>query len=189
MPKLFLTDCDEVLLDWFTGLREYMDIHYPGTPLDISRYSLGLPKEFSEKVVDEYNASPYFENIPHLRDSIEYVKRIKDLDYKFVAITTCLGNEDTRRMREQNLVDLFGRDTFHEVHCLKIGTSKLHTLQKYEPTYWIDDKLKHCESGVKAGHTSFQMIHEYNQADARPDSVIPVRTWQDIYEYILNDRS
>ena len=187
MSKYFLTDCDEVLLNWFAGLTDYLNKYYPGTKLDISQYSLGLPKEFSEKVVDEFNTSVEFESIPPLRDAVEYAKKITDLGYKFVAITTCLGDDNTRRMRENNLYDIFGKDAFHEVHCLKIGTSKLHTLQQYEPTFWVDDKLKHCESGVKAGHKSFQMIHEYNENDKRPPYIPAVKTWKEIYEYILSN--
>lgn len=189
MSKIFLTDIDEVLLDWFHGFAAFVGRNYPQYELDITQYSLGLPSNAGKQLVDEYNVSPEFANIPALRDAAEYVKKIKELGYTFVGITTCLGTKDTEVMRIKNLVDVFGLDTFSDLHCLHIGTSKLPALQKYEPTFWVDDKMKHCESAVKAGHKAFQMLHPYNEKDERPDYVTPVKSWKEIYEYILSSSS
>lgn len=187
MTKLFLTDCDGAILDFHKSFEEFVHVHYPELVLDITDYSLGLTSTQMNKIVNEFNTDFSFSKMQALGDSLEYIEKLKDeLGYKFVAITTCLGTELTRSFRELNLHKLFGYDTFEEIICLPIGTSKLEALKRFEPTFYVDDKLKHCISAIKAGHTSFKMLHPYNIDNTRPDVIVPVHNWKTIYEYVIS---
>lgn len=189
MDKIFLTDADGVLLDWSQGIIKYIQNNYPHINLDFSDYGFGIDRKSLDKIVDEFNVSSDFANLKALNDAVEYVHTIADLGYKFVVITTCLATEQsvgTEYMRVKNLETVFGSGIFSDVYCLPIGTSKMLTLQKYKPTFWVDDKLKHSIDGAKAGHESFQMVHAYNEKDIRPDNIIAVRSWKEIHEYIIS---
>ena len=183
--KLIISDCDGVILDFHKAFEQFVSRYYPDITLDNTDYALGLTAQEMYNIVNEFNTDFSFSRLEALGDSLEYVAKLQEeFDYKFVAITTCLGTERTKVMRELNLRTLFGYSTFEEIICLPIGTSKFGALQKFEPTYYCDDKLKHCESAVKAGHTAFKMLHSYNIENERPDTIVPVHDWKTIYEYV-----
>lgn len=185
MKQIFLADCDDVLLNWSVAFCEFMEINHPEYKIDRSTYSLGLDLKTRTKFIELFNQSPEFAKIQPYPQAIEYVKKIQQLGFKFVVISTCLGSNYTRIMREQNLEKVFGKDVFKAIHCLPLYTSKKSTLAKYKPTYWVDDKLSHCIDGSLVGHTVFEMIQSHSPKEERPKSVTSVKSWQEIYEKIL----
>lgn len=185
MKSLFLTDCDDVLLDWTLAFSKYMEKHHPEYGVDKTAYSLGLSQEDQKKFVVEFNQSPEFALMEPFRDSVEFVHKIHDLGYNFVVISTCMGSNYTRIMREQNLIKVFGKGIFKTIHCLPLYTSKKTTLAKYKPTFWVDDKLSHCIDASVLGHTSFEMLTPVASKEIRPTNISSVQKWREIYENIL----
>jgi hypothetical protein len=185
MKKVFLTDCDDVLFDWTSAYIDFMEKHYPAYTIDRTKYSLGLNPEEHKRFVDVFNQSPEFGKLKPFADSVEYVKKISDLGFRFVAITTCMGTNYTRIMRQQNIEEVFGKGTFKTVHCLPLYSSKLETLKEYKPTFWVDDKLSHATDGMLAGHKSFEMLQKHSPAGERPAAISSVKSWQEIYNQLL----
>lgn len=103
-----LTDCDGVLLNFGIGFPEYINNAYPDLKIDLDAWDFGLPKEQFWDLISDFNTTPDFGKMPPLRDSVEYVEKLVRLGYRFVAISTCLGNDYTRILREHNLKNIYG---------------------------------------------------------------------------------
>ena len=186
---IILTDADGVLCDYTTGYLDFVKEINPDIKTNAASWDFGIDPKLAYKYIQEFNRTPQFGKLESHADSQEYVEKLKEKGFKFVAVTTCLGNESTEAMRKHNLNSLFGSDTFHDVICLPIGSSKLGALETYKDSYYIDDKLRHSIDGIKAGHKSFFMIHDYNKNDikeAESQGIIPVKLWKEIYLEILD---
>lgn len=183
--KLFLTDVDNCLLDWSKTFGEFIQQTEPGVELDLLKYDFGIGKKHALALSDKFNKSPHFENIVPYQHALKYVPKIVDLGFKFVAVTSCLGNELTYRMREKNLLNVFG-DVFEDVICIPMHANKKPELEKFDPTYWADDKLGNCIVGWECGHKSFLIDQKYNEDDSH-HGVIRVKSWREIYQLVKQD--
>ena len=181
--KTILTDVDGVLLDYSRGFIDFLNIRHPEVNLELDVWNFGLEREEVFEYLGEFNDHDDFAALPAYGDSIQFVHKLQDLGYRFIAISTCGTENCTKQNRAQNLVREFGGDVFDEIICLPLGGSKLKALSKFDPSYWIDDKLEHCVSGVMAGHTVFQMMHKYN-AGENAEGATPVESWVEIYREI-----
>ena len=178
-----MTDVDEVLLGWREGISAYVKKNYPEIEIDEMKYDQNIPSDRFYDLINEFNDHDSFSYLEPTRNSEKYVPHIKKLGYKFVAVTTCLGTEKTRKLRENNLKRVFGADTFFSIICLPVGSSKEPALKSFAPTIYIDDKRKHCESSIRAGHTTCQMTYHYDK-DAAHEKIIPVDDWSEIYTLV-----
>lgn len=188
--SIFLTDIDNVCLDWTTAFQEFVLNKHPDLKLVNDSWTFGLSREDVDVYIKEFNdaeISDDFGNIPVYKDALEYMTKLHNLGFEFVGITTCLGTDNTVRLRQENLEHVFGKDMFKKVHCLTLHSSKLEVMEQYKPTYWIDDKVSHSNDGLKAGHVSFNMLTPYNTTDVREDGVITVSTWREVFEYVVKN--
>lgn len=188
--SIFLTDIDNVCLDWTTAFQEFVYKRHPNLKLAHDSWTFGLTYEDVDVFIKEFNdatVSDDFGNIPEYRDAVEYITKLHNLGFEFVGITTCLGTENTVRLRQENLERVFGKDIFKKVHCLPLHSSKLEVMKQYKPTYWIDDKVTHSADGLKAGHISFNMHTPYNANETREAGVIVVSSWREVFEYVVKN--
>lgn len=190
MPKVILTDCDEVLFDWATPFEKYVRAnHIVGNDRPLSDYWhveewMGCNYEFSRQLIRDFNGNPdiwpFFKPLPGVVDNVQ---KLHDEGFKFVAITACDTDEATYNGRWKNLNDVFGVGVFDTLHCVGLAESKAEHLARYTPTYWVEDKMKHASAGCDVGHTSFLINYKHNEQydDAR---VQRVEDWDEIYAHI-----
>jgi len=185
MNKIFPVDIDGCCLDFTTGIIDFVknnSLQYNIDPSD-EKFGLKSEKEIS-KLVNLFNQSVEFSELKPFQDTLEFMTKIsKEFNYKFVAVTTCLGNEITKKLREKNIKNVFG-DLFEDVICLPIGTSKLKTLQQFNPSFYVDDKLKHVNDSYSLGYISFYMQQPYNINIKSKKEIVDVYNWKEIYEKI-----
>lgn len=194
MSKLILTDVDEVLLEWGPAFEKWVvgterfDVQTDVALRDAYNIEdwLGIPHSTTRELIAEFNLLPdHFTHLTPYADALVYVPQLKQLGYDFVAISACAADDDTQRMRRANLHAHFP-DVFDTIHCVGLGASKMRILERYRPTWWVDDKPSHCEDGALLGHKSFMITRSYNTR-VNPKGVRRVASWQEIYSCIVDD--
>lgn len=196
MTKLILTDIDEVLLDWgghfeawYLKTAPTFGGPTPNGPLhefhDIEEW-LGCTYANTRKLIEQFNqCKDHFPKITPYDHAVEYVTRLKSEGYSFVAITACSKDYWTHDARRTNLEKYFP-GVFDTIHCVGLGQPKTEFLERYKPTWWIDDKVKHAEDGGRLGHKAFLMEQPYN-VDADIKYSKRVKDWKDIYDCISDE--
>ena len=189
--KVILTDCDGVCLDWEFGFHTWMGTK-GYTPEKQNLYSVatqyGLHQEDAKVLVEQFNSSASMGFLPPLRDAQYYMKLIaEELGYRFVAVTSLSADESAQKLRTCNLNKLFGDGTFVEFHYLDCGADKdeilLELANKYEGSYWVEDKYKNAEVGRDLGYETFLMEHGHS-LDYWGKNITVVKNWKEIYEHV-----
>lgn len=195
MP-LILTDIDEVLLDWGTHFEDWYVRHcenFGGSKPqgrlrdyhDIEDW-LGGDIERTRKLIEQFNqCKDHFPVITPYDHAVKYVNRLKKEGYDFVAITACEDDFWTHDARRTNLEKHFP-GVFDTIHCVGLRSPKTRFLERYKPTWWIDDKVKHAEDGGRLGHKAFLMEQPYN-VSAEIKYSKRVKNWEDIYNCIVDE--
>lgn len=189
MHNIILTDVDEVVFRWQEPFEKWLlqtGRYQPTKPLsqywDVEQW-LGIDYEVGRELIQEFNhLEEYWSNFKPLPRVTENISLLSDLGYKFVAITACSTDKWTYDGRLHNLEKCFG-DAFDTLHCVGLGKSKSNFLERYRPTYWVEDKFSHAVAGADAGHTSVLIDYPYNSHYSDP-RVNRVKNWDDIYKRI-----
>jgi hypothetical protein len=185
--KLILTDCDGVLLNWEFAFECWMETHGYKV-VDTSAYNIGQRYgiDNSKKLVRQFNESAAIGFLPPHRDAMHYVKKLhEEHGYVFRVITSLSLDPYAKKLREKNLIKLFG-SAMESVICLDTGADKDEALEPYRGSglYWIEDKIENAVVGSNLGLNSILMEHEHNMHYI--DNLIPlVRNWREIYDKIL----
>lgn len=169
MKKIILTDADGVLVNWNKAFSEFiLSKGYKQLPDTDEEYSLaaryGISAKESKDLVKEFNES---ENIAYLQpfaDSVKYVKKLADLGFKFIVISSLSDSPAAKEYRTKNLLNIFG-DVFINIVCIETGANKLNTLMSWSDTgfYWIEDHTNQAEAGYEAGLKPILINHSYNE--------------------------
>ena len=187
--KIILTDCDGVLLDWEKGFNEWMSSKGYTKVVegiyDISK-TYGLEKEVGKRLVREYNESAWMGYLKAFRDARSGVAKLYEAGYRFHCITSLSLDKKAKRLRMQNLENVFGKGVFKELVCLDTGADKDEALAEYEGSgfYWLEDKTENAECGLKFGLKSILIHHPHNVDCDNPD-VIVCDDWSAIVDEIL----
>lgn len=189
MKRQILVDVDGVLLSWAIGFMTFMknaydmDLDIKDHVFDIHKW-IGWEKEVTRDIIDEFNERSWeFGCLPPYLDSQEYVAKLADDGYRFVAITSCSSNPQTVALRKANLYHIFG-DVFDDVHCVPLFQSKDTHLADYRPTFWIEDTPANAESGLKFGHKPLLVDRKASEGYAHPE-ITRVQNWEEIYDIIM----
>lgn len=193
MNKIILTDADGVLLNWVKGFETFATARgYPRKPGTANDYRIhtghGIPFELAQSLIKEFNESPEVEYLEAFADSVEYVKKIAELGFRFTVVTSISDHPNSKIYRTKNLQKHFG-DVFDDVVCLKIGASKANALMKWAGTgyFWVEDHMRQAEAGYEAGLSPLLINHPYNhhyETDLFPK--IPVESpWKHIFNRVL----
>ena len=191
MDKRIIVDCDGVLLDWAYAFDVWMVEHgYSRLPNTIQYYDQTLRYGISHveaiSQIKKFNGSGCVGFIPAFRDSVEYVVKLSELGWKFEVISCLDKDKYAQKLRQKNLLHLFG-DVFDFIDCaldFTVGKEQ-YLLDRYKGKnyYWIEDSVDHAESGKRVGLNSIVMDHPYNKEWDGPR----VKNWKDIYQIITHD--
>lgn len=195
MKKIILTDCDGVLLKWEEAFDAFITSKgFPRIPNTEAEYSMaaryGITMKQALEYIKEYNESSAIANIEPFADSVEYVTKLANDGFRFIAVTSLSDHPDAKKYRTQNLKNLFG-DIFDDVVCLEMGASKSHVLTKWVDTgyFWIEDHMRQAEAGHEVGLKTILINHPYNShynTDLFP-KVSYETPWKEIYEIITKE--
>ena len=189
--NLILTDVDGVLISWEWAFQIYMqEKGYKVNNSHKSSYALNewyddLDSEDAKSLIKTFNESAAIGFLPALRDSVFYVKRLyEEHGIQFRCITSLSLNKNAGKLREMNLIKLFG-NAIESVICLDTGADKDEALLPYKDTgmYWIEDKIENANTGYKLGLKSILMEHGHNMHYRPPYPV--VKNWKEIYSLIV----
>ena len=187
--KIVLTDCDGVLLDWENAFQEWMEQHgyvkQVEAIYDIST-TYGLPKAEGKRLVKEFNESAWMGYLKAFRDARSGVARLYENGYRLHVITSLSLDKKAKRLRMQNLENVFGKGVVKKLVCLDTGADKDEALAEYKDSglYWLEDKTENAECGLKFGLKSVLISHGHN-ADCDNDDIIVCDDWNDIVNEIL----
>lgn len=193
MNKKIIVDCDGVLLDWAYAFDIWMmEQGYRRVPNTTKYYSqsirYGITEEESFRQVKKFNESGCVGFIPAFKDAVEYVTKLSEDGWKFEVISCLDKDRYAQKLRNNNLIHLFG-NIFDFIDCgldFSIGKEQyLFDRYKEKNYYWIEDSVSHAESGKKVGLKSIIMDHPYNQEWKG----MRVKNWKELYTLILNDTS
>ena len=190
VDKIILTDIDGVVFDWHTAFVRWMELQgYSST--GVIHHDAEIHNEFGislqEATVkrEEFNASMACSVLEPMRQSEEYIKKLHEEGFHFIAITSLSDKPIAQYYRYLNLEDYFDTDVFIDVRCLPAGAPKLDAMMDFENTelIYIDDRISNLEDALKVGLTPILMKHAYN-IHYQNQKVHQVANWKDIYEYI-----
>jgi len=192
MKKTLLIDCDGVVLNWEYAFDCFMEEHGHVTQIEDSglvynigeRYGIGA--EQGRKLIKIFNDSAAIGFLPPLRDAVQYVTKLADEGWDFIAITSLSTNKYAKKLRVKNLAKLFGEDTFSEVNCLPTGADKSRALAKFAGSglWWIEDRPENAVAGLKVGLNPLLVEHGFNMDNTE----IPlVKNWKEIYDTVTDN--
>lgn len=164
-----LLDCDDVLLDWIGGFRDWcsdkLGREIVGLPDDwhIETW-LGVTEEVCVELIREHNASEHFGQLKAVEGAKAVLDKWRENPFvRLHVITSCSSGADTVQMRRGNLEREFG-DIFDSIHCLDLTESKKKVLQAFKPgAMWIEDNYKNCLLGVECGHRGIMRERPHNR--------------------------
>jgi len=195
MNKIILTDADGCLVDWNKGFNEFMAARgMPQLPNTDDQYSIairhGIAIQDAVTLIKEFNESPLIEHLIPFADSVEYVRKLSELDFRFIVVTSISDAPAAKFCRTRNLLNLFG-DIFDEINCIEMGASKAHILKNWADTgyFWIEDHMRQAEAGYEVGLKTVLISHPYNshyKTDLFP-SVSYTSPWKEIYDMVCKD--
>src|SRR5210317_471304 len=150
MNKVIVTDVDGVLLDWDYGSRQWLRKHgYEIKQEDAygfkDRYA--MEHDQAKKMVRMFNESAAIGFLTPHKDAIKWVRKLhEEHGYVFHAITSLSTDPHAVRLREQNLVRLFGEGVFEKIVCLETGAEKDEALEPYRDSdcWFIEDKTENA---------------------------------------------
>lgn len=182
-----LLDCDGVLLDWESAFREWVTtkLRRPiaAQPTDwcLSKW-LGVTKEESSALVEEFNAGEHFSRLRPLPGAVWAIYELAASGYEMHVITSCAANPKIAARRRENLADHFG-GVFASVTCLDLGQSKVKALVQHDPgAIWIEDNFNHALTGHALGHRTYVLRYPHNQKHEHGSSGL---TWCDNWPEIV----
>lgn len=191
--KIILVDVDSVLLSWRDGFKLYM-YHQGHEWLDIEdMYNMSkhfnLAKDEIYKHIVHFNDGHWeFGALSPVEGAVNGMKLLsEELGYRFVAISSCSINPQSKALRQANLYNIFG-DVFDAVHCVAIEESKETHLADYEPTFWIEDNFKNCVDGIKYGHSCILLNQKWNENDQN-DQIKRCFSWHEIVDFIRENKN
>ena len=188
MKKTILVDCDGVVLNWEYAFDIFMQEHGFTKVEGANRlYDMaqryGIDKPQVKKLVKIFNESAAIGYLPPLRDAVQYVTKMADEGWTFIAVTSLSTNKYAQKLRKRNLDKLFGKGTFVTVTCLATGADKDKALAKYKDSgcYWVEDKPENALAGKRAGLKPILMEHGFNMDNK--DFTL-VKNWKEIYNIV-----
>jgi len=171
--KIILVDADGVLLNWEMEFELWMEeqgyqqkqIKDTEEVLYGVEHRYDLDYEHKLRLIKKFNSSTRMLNLPPMRDSIKYVRKLhEEHGYVFELITSMGSNEKYHAWRKKNLINLYGETTFRDFHFLPMAAEKTSILKKFKNKqyYWIEDNIENAIDGLHLGLRSILLAHPHN---------------------------
>ena len=191
-----MTDVDDCLFAWNDAFMHWASIHYPEYEAVIDAMAewnicdkfSNVNNEQAEAMLKHFNTSAKQAFMPPKWDAVEYVNKLIDEGWRFIAITSVSDDPDVYKLREMCLDTLFPGGCI-ELHCLPLHGDKKEYLKQWQgkPFYWIEDKLKNAIAGHELGFKTILMDHPYNQN--APEGITRVNSWEQVYSILTSSQS
>ena len=191
-----MTDVDDCLFAWNDAFMEFANKFYPQYEPVIDAMAhwriwdkfSNVNEEQSEEMLLHFNTSAKQAFMPPKWDSVEYVNRLIEEGWRYIAITSVSDDPDVYKLRKMCLDTLFPGGCI-ELHCLPLHGEKKDYLKQWQgkPYYWIEDKLKNAIAGHELGFKTILMDHPYNQN--APEGITRVNSWEQIYSILTSSQS
>lgn len=184
--KIILTDVDGCLVDWNISFHSWMQSQNHERKMPTARMiedQYELPMAEVRKLIRTFNDSNEIANLPSFLDANTYIKKLYDLDYRFICITSIGNNDTVKKNRIKNLTSLFGKDAFLDFVFLKTYEPKDEVLKDYKDrgSYWIEDSRSQYLAGLNQGLISFHLT-------VTPEFDDSVLSWKEIYKKIVEKK-
>lgn len=171
MDNYCLLDIDGVVLDWESGLAQFMQDNIPhiktSAYIDPHAYDIasryGITKEEANSIVWDFHYDERFRYLQPIKNVEKAIEMLLS-HFKIVAITACGTDEIIVNARNYNLNRLFP-NTFESIWCVDRWDEKRKYLQKYPPGHWAEDHLNNYKMGLEFGHTCWLIDAPYNQSN------------------------
>ena len=192
MEKIILTDVDGVLLDWETAFYEWMkNKGYDAKNEGIYNMEavFEMRQDKTKALIKEFNNSAWMAYLQPLRDARSGIAKLVEAGYTFHAITSISLDPNTKKLRQRNLDNVFGKDVFTKLVCLDTGADKDDALEEYKDSglFWIEDKTMNANLGARLGLKSIIITHKHNRNDNELDSSIKrAGKWTEIVDIVVN---
>lgn len=193
--KIILVDVDGTIVNWNSGFNKFMaDSGLPQLPNTDNEYSItvrhGIPLPQAHKLIREFNESPLIAELAPFADSVEYISKLVDSGFRFIAVTSLSDAPMAYKHRSTNLSNIFG-DVFDEINCLPMGACKSEILKRWKDTgyFWIEDHSQQAEAGHRVGLKTILINHPYNAyyiSNLFP-TVSYITPWKEIYNMVSNE--
>lgn len=201
MKKTLLTDCDGVLLNWLSGIPQFLasqglDSSHVQKRLDGNQF-VPITELFMTDNEDEaleqmhaYQRSDVLKALPVMEPgSEEFVKRLSD-DYEIIVVTSFSEDKQAHRNRADNLELRYG-SAISDLICLAPFANKTDALKDLaksrDARIWLDDQVKHVYHGINAGIESYQF--SFGMECGRNTGEVPeIESWREV-EKLLSSRA
>jgi 5'(3')-deoxyribonucleotidase len=165
--KQVVLDCDDVLLDWSSGFKRYIERETPyrqnvtkDTVFSIgSQYGISTAEGLG--YVDKFNTGIYFQMLEACPGARQAVQWLLADDYDIHIITACGTFPQTERMRLRNLDFEFGPGAFKEVIFVPGGHSKVEYLSNFPGCFFVDDAVHNVEAAKMQTDTHPILMENY----------------------------
>jgi FMN phosphatase YigB (HAD superfamily) len=191
-----MTDVDDCLFAWNDAFMEFANKFYPQYEPVIDAMAhwriwdkfSNVSESQSEEMLLHFNTSAKQAFMPPKWDSVEYVNRLIEEGWRYIAITSVSDDPDVYKLRKMCLDTLFPGGCI-ELHCLPLHGEKKDYLKQWQgkPYYWIEDKLKNAEAGHELGFKTIIMDHPYNQNAS--EGITRVNSWEQVYSILTSSQS
>jgi len=181
-----------VLLDTLPAINDYL----LSQNMSISKAEMGgkYPDEYAcfknrahaIECFKGWEQSSYFEQIPPLSGAIDNINKLKNAGFK-ISIITAVGTLDTtKERRKANLDNVFGENCFEEILFVDWSENKNTILQKFPPTFFIEDTLYNALNTLQTHHQPVLFKNPQNQHLIKANldelkNVEIVENWDEIF--------
>lgn len=152
--EAIVMDVDQVLLDYYSRLREYVNKKYgrriEGLPdnWDMTEWLQCRDKGEMLDLIVEFSQSYEFGTLDAFPGADVVLHELLREGYTLVCLTACGHYDVTKALRKANLFHRFG-DIFEEIHFVGFTESKSESMTKIEDEYdviaFVDDKPDNIE--------------------------------------------
>lgn len=199
--KLFVFDCDDILLDWCAGMRAYLITKYPDiefnsyypTSYDLAGWVASEHIPPASEFIADFADSEEFQHLQPMELAPECVKLLKheidllEADVEMCVLTKCgLGkNGSTLLRRIVNIREVFGKGVFDHVFVIEPWQSKHDILQGLKEQYnvigVVDDNVHNNYISSCLDIPSYILKRPNNAHGSLPYDVVMCEDWDEIY--------
>jgi hypothetical protein len=189
--KLILSDIDDTVLrfadafqNWVVNVKGYTPIQSVREGGSIQD-AIGIDVETMTELVVEFSEDPIcFSTIEPEPDALKVIPILHKMGYQFVAVSSCVDGPAVTAGRRKNLEEAFGVPWL-DVHCTGLLLPKKSYLERFDPTWWVEDNAGHALAGAEIGHKTLLIDRPYNHEVVLPiGNPTRVKSWFDVLDII-----
>lgn len=157
VKEAIVMDVDQVLLDYASRLREYVNIrdgkHITGhsESWDLTEWLQLDSREEMMSTITEFATSYEFGTLDAFPGADVILHSLMREGYALIALTACGTSDITTALRRVNMFHRFG-DIFDEIHFVEFTDSKVKKLNdissRYDIVAFVDDKPENIQDAL-----------------------------------------